>query len=107
MGLHHSFAGPLFPSCPSYLPFPEGSLHLPTPLLCSHTLARPKPGRGALGVGNHSQNYQKSSGDPHVTRRSALLAKLGQGCDRVPWDTSQEQMRTDGLRFGIWEGRKT
>ena len=49
VGLHHPFAGPLFPSCPSYLPFPEGSYTFQ--LLRSHTLARPKPGRGAWGGG--------------------------------------------------------
>ena len=37
-------------SSPNYLLCPEASLHLPTPLRHSHTLALPKPGRWALEV---------------------------------------------------------
>ena len=101
-------ASPSFrrPTLPFLLPsISRRFLHLPTPSLTypGTTKARQR----GLGWGNHSQNYRKSSGHPQVTRRSALLATLSQGCDRLPWTLGRGRCGRTALRFGIWEGRKT
>lgn len=112
-GLHHSFPQPILPfspytpNCPALTTY--NFLKVPhTFQLYSFAhiaLALPKPGRWALGR-NRSQNYRNSSGDPHMTRCAALLAKLSQGWNKVPWDTlvgAGVEGQCWALRLGIWE----